>query len=107
MALSTSSTDSNWENFSNLEKLPDQTQDIDAADISTEEESPTTQTTWHMADELQTLKERDQQNGEKSRKLGVTWQNLTVKGVSSDSTFNENVLSQFNLFGNRGGKILP
>jgi hypothetical protein len=57
MALSTSSTDSNWENFSNLEKLPDQTQDIDAADISTEEESPTTQTTWHMADELQTLKE--------------------------------------------------
>ncbi|KAF2760458.1 hypothetical protein EJ05DRAFT_450171 [Pseudovirgaria hyperparasitica] len=30
------------------------------------------------------------------QQLGVTWTNLTVKGVSADSTINENVFSQFN-----------
>ncbi|KAH8704060.1 ABC transporter [Talaromyces proteolyticus] len=29
------------------------------------------------------------------RKLGVTWKDLTIKGTGSDSSFNENVLSQF------------
>ncbi|KAJ6184417.1 hypothetical protein N7519_005718 [Penicillium mononematosum] len=103
MTLSTSSTDSN-EKFSNLDKSSDETREIDATHNATEDVSPGIQTTWHMAGELQALKERDEQNGEKARKLGVTWQNLTVKGVSSDATFNENVLSQFNLFGNRGSK---
>ncbi|CAP95463.1 Brefeldin A resistance protein [Penicillium chrysogenum] len=103
MALSTSSTDSNIEDISNLEKLPDETREIEAQ-YPTGDVFPGTQATWHMADELQALKERDEQNGEKARKLGVTWQNLTVKGVSSDATFNENVLSQFNLFGNHGSK---
>ena len=103
MALSTSSTDSNIEDISNLEKLPDESREIEAQ-YPTGDVFPGTQATWHMADELQALKERDEQNGEKARKLGVTWQNLTVKGVSSDATFNENVLSQFNLFGNHGSK---
>ncbi|KAJ5977309.1 hypothetical protein N7501_000651 [Penicillium viridicatum] len=58
-----------------------------------------------MAEELRVMKERDEQNGEKGRKLGVTWKNLTVKGLSSDATSNENVLSQFNLFGNRGNQV--
>lgn len=54
---------------------------------------------------MQGMKERDEQNGEKARKLGVTGQNLTVKGVSSDATFTEDVISQFNLFGNGGRKV--
>ena len=31
-----------------------------------------------------------------SRKLGITWKDLTVKVVPSDATLQENVLSQFN-----------
>lgn len=73
---------------------------------STEKVAPRSQTTWHMAEELQALKDRDEEKGEKARKLGVTWQNLTVKGISSDATFNENVLSQFNPFG-KGGRDVP
>lgn len=49
---------------------------------------------WHMAPEVQMIQERDEQAGEKPKKLGVSWTNLTVKGVSADATFNENVLSQ-------------
>ncbi|PNP40055.1 hypothetical protein TGAMA5MH_07977 [Trichoderma gamsii] len=66
--------------------------------------SSRSQTTWHMAPELESIRIRDEQGGEKPRKLGVTWQNLTVTGISSDATFNENVLSQFNLLhkGNKG-----
>ncbi|KAH7032172.1 ABC-2 type transporter-domain-containing protein [Macrophomina phaseolina] len=52
-----------------------------------------------MAREVEDIKLRD---GGKSRKLGVTWKNLTVKGVSSDATFNENILSQFNPIGKIG-----
>lgn len=33
----------------------------------------------------------------KGRSLGVTWNNLTVKGISSDAAIHENVLSQFNI----------
>ncbi|KAL2827138.1 ABC-2 type transporter-domain-containing protein [Aspergillus cavernicola] len=50
--------------------------------------------TWHMA-------------SEKPRKLGVTWQDLTVKGVGSNATFNENVLSQLSSFrkGSKGAQL--
>lgn len=51
--------------------------------------------------EVEVLRERDEVNGGKPRKLGVTWNNLTVKGTSNDALFNENVLSQFNVFGKR------
>ncbi|OJD38105.1 abc transporter-like protein [Diplodia corticola] len=61
---------------------------------------------WHMEQEVQGLRQRDEADGGKQRKLGVTWQNLTVKGVSSDATFNENVLSQYNPFG-KGNKNVP
>ncbi|KAJ5400564.1 hypothetical protein N7465_011053 [Penicillium sp. CMV-2018d] len=80
-------------------------QDANAEKISAEKLAVQNETTWHMAEELRVMKERDEQNGEKGRKLGVTWKNLTVKGLSSDATFNENVLSQFNLFGNRGNQV--
>jgi len=53
--------------------------------------------------EVEVLRERDEANGGKPRKLGVTWSNLTVKGTSNDAVFNENVLSQFNFLGRRGG----
>ncbi|ODM18850.1 hypothetical protein SI65_05467 [Aspergillus cristatus] len=53
-----------------------------------------TGTIWHMAPELHKMKERDEDGGGKPRKLGVTWQNLTVKGVGGNASFNENVLSQ-------------
>ncbi|KAF4998964.1 hypothetical protein FGRMN_2763 [Fusarium graminum] len=49
---------------------------------------------WHMAPEMHMIQQRDEQAGEKPKKLGVSWTNLTVKGVSADATFNENVLSQ-------------
>ncbi|KAH6988337.1 hypothetical protein EDB80DRAFT_689919 [Ilyonectria destructans] len=51
-------------------------------------------TAWHMENELQLMQNRDEEAGEKPRKLGVSWHNLTVKGIGSDATFNENVLSQ-------------
>jgi ABC-type multidrug transport system ATPase subunit len=56
-----------------------------------------------MAPEVYKMRERHEAGGEKPRKLGVTWENLTVKGVSSNATFNENVLSQFFPF-HRGSK---
>lgn len=59
-----------------------------------------------MAETVQAIKDRDEEGGEKARKLGVTWQNLTVKGISSDAAFNENVLSQFNPFF-KSGKDAP
>lgn len=41
--------------------------------------------------------ERGEKDHLKARKLGITWKNLTVKGVGSDAAFNENVSSQFNV----------
>lgn len=68
------------------------------ADIDDETEKASisrTRTAWHMAPEVHRMKDRDEEGGEKPRKLGVTWKNLTVKGVGGNATFNENVLSQF------------
>lgn len=67
------------------------------ADVDDETEKASlshTRTAWHMAPELHRMKDRDEEGGEKPRKLGVTWKNLTVKGVGGNATFNENVLSQ-------------
>jgi ATP-binding cassette subfamily G (WHITE) protein 2 (SNQ2) len=58
---------------------------------------------WPITEQVQKLLER---NGERPKSLGVTWSNLTVKGVSSDAVFNENVLSQFNPFG-KSDKHVP
>ncbi|EEY16987.1 opaque-specific ABC transporter CDR3 [Verticillium alfalfae VaMs.102] len=49
---------------------------------------------WHMASEVHERKNNDESGGEKPRRLGVTWDSLTVRGISSDATFNENVVSQ-------------
>lgn len=50
--------------------------------------------TWPMTSEVQVMRDRDEQGGEKPKKLGVSWTNLTVKGLGADASFNENVLSQ-------------
>jgi ATP-binding cassette subfamily G (WHITE) protein 2 (SNQ2) len=49
---------------------------------------------WEEMPEVRAIRHGD---GSKPvhRKLGVTWKNLTVKGVGADACFNENVLSQF------------
>ena len=62
---------------------------------------------WHMAPELHKMRERDEAGGEKPRKLGVAWQNLTVKGVGGNATFKENVVSQLYPFhkGSNGAQL--
>jgi ABC-type multidrug transport system ATPase subunit len=106
MALRSSSADRKSEGSFVSENTPGSIQDINAEhnmEHSLEEKmTPGSRMAWHMAEELQAMRDRDEQDGDKTRKLGVTWQNLTVKGVSSDATFNENVLSQFNPFRKAG-----
>ncbi|TLD39431.1 ABC transporter [Venturia nashicola] len=50
--------------------------------------------TWKLMPAVREAKERDKPVG---RRLGVTWKELTIKGVSSNTTFQENALSQFNI----------
>ncbi|KAF2844868.1 multidrug resistance protein CDR2 [Plenodomus tracheiphilus IPT5] len=61
---------------------------------------------WPITADIEQIRQRNETNGGKPKKLGVTWKNLTVKGVSTDALFNENVLSQFNPFG-KGSKNPP
>ncbi|KAH8798615.1 ABC-2 type transporter-domain-containing protein [Xylogone sp. PMI_703] len=52
---------------------------------------------WKLYDEVKGFKEQSDKDSAKPRKLGVTWKNLTVKGVGADAAINENVGSQFNV----------
>jgi ABC-type multidrug transport system ATPase subunit len=49
---------------------------------------------WAMEQEIKEMKARN--IAQKSKRLGVTWRNLTVKGVGRSAMVQENVLSQFN-----------
>lgn len=49
---------------------------------------------WALMPEVKRYAENDPASG---RMLGVTWNNLTVKGVGADAAYNENVFSQFNI----------
>lgn len=49
---------------------------------------------WSLMPEVKQYADNDPAAG---RKLGVTWNNLTVKGVGADAAFQENALSQFNI----------
>lgn len=62
---------------------------------------------WPITPDILQIRSRNGTDSGKSKKLGVTWQNLTVKGISSDALYNENVLSQFNPFGKGSGKRSP
>lgn len=52
---------------------------------------------WNFLPQVKEVQQRDEKNHLRGRRLGVTWKNLNVKGIGADATFNENVLSQFNL----------
>ena len=64
--------------------------DVDAPPISKAED-------WALMPDVKGFAERGEKDNFKARKLGVTWTNLTVKGVGADAAFNENVFSQFNI----------
>lgn len=64
------------------------------------------QTISPIAQEVQTMKDRDEEGGEQPKRLGVTWQNLTITGTHSDAKFNENVVSQLYPF-HKGAKSRP
>ncbi|KAK5720448.1 hypothetical protein LTR17_015005 [Elasticomyces elasticus] len=52
---------------------------------------------WKLMSEIKGVKELEEKDRVKPRKLGVTWTDLTVKGVGADAAINENVFSQFNI----------
>jgi ATP-binding cassette subfamily G (WHITE) protein 2 (SNQ2) len=52
---------------------------------------------WGMMPEIQAMRQQGEKDQVKGRELGVTWKNLTVKGVGADAAVNENVGSQFNI----------
>lgn len=51
---------------------------------------------WNMAHEVKEMNAN--YSGQKPKHLGVTWQNLTVKGVGQNAMIQENFLSQFNIW---------
>ncbi|ESZ90193.1 ABC transporter [Sclerotinia borealis F-4128] len=52
---------------------------------------------WNLMPEIQAMREQGEKDQVKRRDLGVTWKNLTVKGIGADAAINENVGSQFNI----------
>ncbi|KAL3424907.1 ABC-2 type transporter [Phlyctema vagabunda] len=52
---------------------------------------------WNAMPEVRMIKGSDGSDGKPrtGRKLGVTWRDLTVKGVGADACFNEDVVSQW------------
>jgi ATP-binding cassette subfamily G (WHITE) protein 2 (SNQ2) len=52
---------------------------------------------WALMPEIKAFQDQHEEDNMKGRKLGVTWKNLTVKGVSADAALNENFGSQFNI----------
>ncbi|KAL8830078.1 MAG: hypothetical protein Q9170_005903 [Blastenia crenularia] len=52
---------------------------------------------WALMPDVKNYAERGEKDNMKSKKLGITWKDLTVKGIGADAAFNENVLSQFNI----------
>jgi ATP-binding cassette subfamily G (WHITE) protein 2 (SNQ2) len=67
-----------------------------AYDDSDEETPGISQSDWKMMPELQGIRDQEKKDQVKGRRLGVTWNNLTVKGIGADAAINENVGSQFN-----------
>lgn len=72
-------------------------EDAALSDSSIDEKSTTKAADWHMRDEVKAIAEQTEKDSGKERRLGVTWTNLTVKGVGADAALHENVLSQFNI----------
>lgn len=51
---------------------------------------------WNMAHEVKEMNANNRE--QKPKHLGVTWQNLTVKGIGKSAMIQENFLSQFNIW---------
>jgi ABC-type glutathione transport system ATPase component len=71
-----------------------------------EKPDPKSTETSSIKAEVQHFQTRLHTSTSKPKKLGVTWRDLTVKGVSNEALFNENVLSQFLPFG-KSSKNIP
>lgn len=50
---------------------------------------------WSEMPEAQAMHDLDNDNTHGTRRLGITWEGLTVKGVAADAALNENAVSQF------------
>jgi ATP-binding cassette subfamily G (WHITE) protein 2 (SNQ2) len=75
------------------ERIP--TRDTD--DETSEDEPISNPEEWKLMPEIKGIQDQAEKDDLKGRRLGVTWTNLTVKGVGADAAFNENVGSQFNI----------
>ena len=72
-----------------------QRDEVKDLDDSADQSSTNTQVEqWRLAKDLKYF---DLNNQAGSRRLGVTWKNLSVNVVPADERFKENILSQFNL----------
>ena len=69
----------------------------DSSTMATPSRSDMEAADWALKHKVEAIRDRDAQSGLPPRELGVTWKNLTVKGISSDAAIHENVLSQFNI----------
>lgn len=72
-----------------------------ATDCSIQEQKPAPDRDdlWPLTYRLEDMLRRDLDSGFKHRKLGVTWNDLTVKARSADSAVKENIFSQFDVLG--------
>ncbi|RDL34441.1 putative ATP-binding cassette multidrug transport protein [Venustampulla echinocandica] len=52
---------------------------------------------WKLMPEIRDFQQQGEKDEVKKRRLGVTWSDLTVKGVGADAAISENVGSQFNI----------
>jgi ATP-binding cassette, subfamily G (WHITE), member 2, PDR len=68
-----------------------------AYDDSDDEKGEPIASDWSMMPEIQAFQQQGEKDQVKGRKLGVTWTNLTVKGIGADAAINENFGSQFNI----------
>lgn len=50
---------------------------------------------WRVLPEAKAMELAQTEDTHVGRKLGLTWKNLTVKGLAADASFNENIISQF------------
>jgi ABC-type multidrug transport system ATPase subunit len=95
--------------MSDQESTPEQSEVTLAkeGDIYNNNEMDNTSDSWSITDEVKKIKQRNESKDGKAKKLGITWQDLTVRGISSDAAFNENIISQFNPFGKSATKNAP
>lgn len=88
----------------NMENSPSQSPDDDSPALTIrdskenlEKHTPPKKNDWPLHKEVETFHDRNVASNLKERKLGVTWNNLSVQVESAESAVKENVLSQFNL----------